>query len=834
MVCDNGIHASGGTMEAADGVPASASQAKWSSVGCQLPHCPYCGAFVSPTTGVCNNRTRCPKYGNKVTETMEWPPKGVRFTTDKSKFGKPVTVQVPSGGDTEQAQATTAEAESAQPDAAQAQDAQPTPVPTMTSEEPPLVDGPPPDSDGGESVAQPAGKAVAAGEAVAAAQPAQPQPSPQMAAFQQMQAKAREEPVVLKPLGEEENEIAAKQREVDEARDAVIDGYGANVFDAHGNVKEQYRDLPLAQAYEQARAELEALQNAHKVAIGVDLAVDQPAGPNAVDNADYWGAYEYGDSSKNGTLQDLPCARDVYEVGHRWAVSSGVGATEGRDTNKATVAGAHTPVAADLLAHNSRGHTLEQGDLVLWHGSEFNQASSPAKCPQCGKFVSPGRPCTHCGHNGAFAAVYDRATGESACFVEGCPGNVHGEPCPHQVGAMAYAVANDPEGDGAIKDQLAQALDEHRRRGDEPTAVTAGDAAYVLLKEEGPDTMTFGSADVAERAREAFESEVQVWGAEAAKQSVGDQIRHALGNPNPPVPSQSGLPPAEHNPNFVMTEQVEDTMEMMGGALRLGFSPNARGMMGRAFGFFGPPGTGKNAMLRETAATLGLPYREIDLGRGADLQAMIGEVVLEPDGKGGTRSVAKLGPVGKALTRGEVVALNEIIHTDPDSQTVLHQIAQDGQFTLHNPEGADQVYQVHPSSILGVTWNPKGGLQDRPSEALYSRFFSRRVGYPRPAEEQRRLMGWAEGQGLPDMDENAAERTISLVNDLRNLSTRGGLEVPPTFRDAQRFVTQWKLTGNVEQGLEQMRGLASQLDDHDLQWQEVTNLFERHFGDLVA
>jgi MoxR-like ATPase len=178
--------------------------------------------------------------------------------------------------------------------------------------------------------------------------------------------------------------------------------------------------------------------------------------------------------------------------------------------------------------------------------------------------------------------------------------------------------------------------------------------------------------------------------------------------------------------------------------------------------------------------------------------------------------------------------LNEIIHTDPDSQTVLHQIAQDGQFTLHNPEGADQVYQVHPSSILGVTWNPKGGLQDRPSEALYSRFFSRRVGYPRPAEEQRRLMGWAEGQGLPDMDENAAERTISLVNDLRNLSTRGGLEVPPTFRDAQRFVTQWKLTGNVEQGLEQMRGLASQLDDHDLQWQEVTNLFERHFGDLVA
>jgi MoxR-like ATPase len=239
-------------------------------------------------------------------------------------------------------------------------------------------------------------------------------------------------------------------------------------------------------------------------------------------------------------------------------------------------------------------------------------------------------------------------------------------------------------------------------------------------------------------------------------------------------------------------------------------------------------------MLRETAATMELPYREIDLGRGADLQALIGEVVLEPDGRGGTRSVAKLGPLGKALTRGEVVALNEIIHTDPDSQTLLHQITQEGRFTLHNPEGADEVHEVHPSSILGVTWNPKGGIQDRPSDALYSRLFTRRVGYPEPEEEQRRLLGWAEGQGLPNVDEDTAERTITLVNDLRELSVRGGLDVPPTFRDAQRFVTQWKLTGNIEQGLEQMRGLASQLDDHDLQWDEVNNLFERTFGDLVA
>ena len=97
MVCDSCIDGSGPALESG-GVPASATQATWSSVGSQLPHCPYCGAFVSPRSGVCNNETRCPKYGSQVAETMEWPPEGVRFTTDRSKFGKPVSVQVPADG----------------------------------------------------------------------------------------------------------------------------------------------------------------------------------------------------------------------------------------------------------------------------------------------------------------------------------------------------------------------------------------------------------------------------------------------------------------------------------------------------------------------------------------------------------------------------------------------------------------------------------------------------------------------------------------------------------------------------------------------------------------
>jgi MoxR-like ATPase len=573
----------------------------------------------------------------------------------------------------------------------------------------------------------------------------------------------------------------------------------------------------------------------------VDFDVRQPDQASVVTKRRLWAQYEYGNGDLNGVMRKLSFAGVEYEIGTRFPAASGVGAEIGRDASKATPAGAHLPVAADLVAaDDGEVRTLESGGLVVWCAEGPEQGrGGPLRCPACGAFVSPGKPCHRCGtvtDERALAAVYDKTTGESACFVAGCPGAVYGRPCPHQLGALALALAeDDPSGD--LEAQFLGGLSDHRSRRTVESAVTAADAAYVLIKERAPDEMAFGSREVAERARQAFGAVSDPGPTEARDEAeqggVGAEVVGCLGEPEVPVPSNSDMPTAGHDPDFVVTEQVEGTLRMVGAGLRLGYSPNARGMMGRAFGLYGPPGTGKNALFRETAAALDLPCREIDLGRGADLQALIGEVVLEPDGRGGTRSVAKLGPLGKALVQGEVVVLNEVVHTDPDSQTLLHQIAQDGRIQLHNPEGADEVYEVHPSSVLGMTWNPKGGVQDRPTDALYSRLFSRRVGYPDPDEERKRLMGWAQGQGIPDLAEDDVDRVVALLSDARELSRRGGVDIPPSFRDGQRFLLQWKLTGDVEQGLEQLRGLASQLDDHELQWEEVATLFERHFGHLV-
>lgn len=67
-------------------------QRRWSTPGKHLPHCPHCGAFVSPKTGVCN-ASRCSKSGEQVTETIDWPPVGVQFTNDRSKWGNPVSTE---------------------------------------------------------------------------------------------------------------------------------------------------------------------------------------------------------------------------------------------------------------------------------------------------------------------------------------------------------------------------------------------------------------------------------------------------------------------------------------------------------------------------------------------------------------------------------------------------------------------------------------------------------------------------------------------------------------------------------------------------------------------
>lgn len=331
-----------------------------------------------------------------------------------------------------------------------------------------------------------------------------------------------------------------------------------------------------------------------------------------------------------------------------------------------------------------------------------------------------------------------------------------------------------------------------------------------------------------------------VGAAEQVQEELGSQadivrtIQQTMGIVDPPAPSFGDTPAAQIDPTFQLTPEARRVLQYIGGALRMGYAQAERGtltMEGRSFGLFGPPGTGKNTVMRQAAASLGLPYSEITVDKRTDLTQLIGNVTLEEGSRGGTVSTATLGPLGKALLEGGVITINEINTMDPYQQSALYQILQDGTFTIQTPEGVSMgTMSVHPSTVVGVTWNPLGGEADRPIPALYSRLYCTRMDYPPEDEEKAMLSKWAEGRGLPVVEEDMTA-TVRLVRALRSEAEDQAIDLEAGYRDAQHFYTQLQSTGSLARAAESLQGLASQTYDYDTQWATVETYLQRFFGE---
>jgi hypothetical protein len=400
---------------------------------------------------------------------------------------------------------------------------------------------------------------------------------------------------------------------------------------------------------------------------------------------------------------------------------------------------------------NTVAPTVDFGDDKL-EAAVTGQASSAARarnCPGCGAFLSKEGTCAKCGYPNTAAAVEAAVT---------------------------------PQSDEAAPGAVPAATEEGVQQQPQPEPEPEPEPELV------PNEATTFLQDLGLQAPVPANDELPAW------------LQREIPRPDP---------------GFVMTSVAKRILTSMGsllkmrwGAMKNDFAQTGEWpsrMTGRAWGLYGPPGTGKNTAAREIAATLQVPYVEEDVNAATDFQRLLGEVVLED---GSTK--AKLGKVGNALVNGSVVCINEVVSADPAIQTALHQAAQDGILTIPGPEGAEYTYRVHPNSVLVLTWNPAGGMADRPTNALTERLHTLPVPLPSEAEERQMLAARINREYGLNVSPSEVSDDVAMFRAIRELVPQGKLAIEPGFRNLMSFTAMRLATGDPEAAMEQILVTADQ------------------------
>lgn len=450
----------------------------------------------------------------------------------------------------------------------------------------------------------------------------------------------------------------------------------------------------------------------------------------------------------------------------------------------------HCPECGGFLSEDGGCTRCEEGRGMVTYQS-VSAAPGPEHCPECGGFLSSNGLCSRCSQ----ASRAAQAPHEYAPVAVDVGGKMywvnHLDQSELDGDAFDALLSDAAENGGFYGLQSKGAPSDGFYFTDEAASAAFTHRLGALDEDKGEPSEPAPSAP----SRPAHKGE-----ANTATTVLGDLEPPAPVAPNEMPDWLYGLIP-ERKDDFMLTgaqERILTTMKTSLGARwrtmkkqhdKTGEWPS--GMMGRAFGFYGPPGTGKNRGLKELAAHLGVPYAEVDVGADTSIQSLIGEVVLDH----GT-SKAKLGPVGRILTEGGVVAINEIVSADSEMQTVLHQVAQDGIMRIPGPEGSEHTYKVHPNSVLGVTWNPGGGRADRPTPALTERLLTMPVPLPSEKEEAMILASSLRSDLGLDVPPSEVMDDIKFGRHLRELAAEGVLAHEPSPRMLRHFAATRILTGN--------------------------------------
>jgi MoxR-like ATPase len=374
--------------------------------------------------------------------------------------------------------------------------------------------------------------------------------------------------------------------------------------------------------------------------------------------------------------------------------------------------------------------------------------------------------------------------------------------------------------------------------------------------------------NLAETAQEHIFSPVEL----AAPDPFLDEVPQEVGG-NRYQPLEEDIPQVD--PNFEINEQTERIMRSISAMLQAGQGKEGSGWS-RAFGLYGPAGTGKNTLARQLAASIrtvdeegnetqGLNYVEANITPESSMQELIGTTVLEKDPESGTTvSRARLGKIGLAAAMGSVISINEIVR-NPKLATALQSMMEDGEIQIDSPEQGLIRIPVHPSTVFVMTWNPGNeGDPDRPAAAPLSRIVPFRMDKPTIGEQADRVraqIASIQGAGsaspvetrrkelrsrayqIPkdwtpsDQEINAATRFINEVATLaeggigeRQIGLNSDTSTAPGQRQLTRFVMLGKTAG-WDHALDTLKIVCDQDSLYETQWKMIEERFRAHFGD---
>jgi MoxR-like ATPase len=344
------------------------------------------------------------------------------------------------------------------------------------------------------------------------------------------------------------------------------------------------------------------------------------------------------------------------------------------------------------------------------------------------------------------------------------------------------------------------------------------------------------------------------------------------------TPLQSFIP--DIDPNYAISEETETILKSIAALMQAGQRVSGTAQRScMAFGLYGPPGTGKNTLARQVAASIktvdkngretqGMNYAEVNILPDSSIEDMIGTVVLEPDGKGGTRSAVRLGKIGLAAAMGSVVCVNEIVR-NPKLATALQSMLEDGEIIIPSPEAGQIRIPVHPATLMFLTWNPGNeGDPDRPAQAPLSRITPFKLDKASDTERAQRAMSFLsqfDGQasspntnqreqqerrrkeiarrdyGIPEKiaptpaEVKAAVKFIGAIEKLadagvgaRQIGLASSTSTAPGDRQLARFLVLGRTVG-WQQATEMFKICCDQGDDFQSQWALIEERFRANY-----